>query len=158
MLFVMLGPIIIFGLIGIVLLWAAVSDTRKKWRRRRFLVHTTGQVSQIVRGSAVPSATHTRFPVIRFMNQEGTVISFKSSLGYSLPKYSYQTRRIAPPYQIGQNIRVCYDPGGVLPPMIDSWWAHWFLPLSLGVGGALFLVVAWLLWVQSSERILSMVR
>ena len=155
MLFLMLGSIIIFGMIGIVLLWYAFWDSLKKWRRRHLLIRTIGQITHLE--SAMSATSRASFPVIRFMNQEGRVISFKSSFGYRVPKYSYQPHRYRSPYRIGQNIAVCYDPGGVLPPMIDSWMGHWSIPLGMGVGGALFLVVAWLLWVQSSERILSMV-
>ena len=139
-----LAPII-FGLIGIFSLWYAFWDSLKKWRRRHLLIRTIGQVTHLER--AMSASRGVRFPVIRFMNQEGRVISFKSSVTYSMPKFSYQPHRYRSPYRIGQNIAVCYDPGGVLPPMIDSWMGRWFIPLGTGVGGALFLGLAWRIWV-----------
>ena len=138
-------PVIIFGLVGIFLLWYACWDSLRTWRQRHLFIRTIGQVTHIE--SAMVVRSRASFPVIRFMNQEGRVISFKSSVGYVIPQRPRQRHRYKPPYRIGQNIAVCYDPGGVLPPMIDSWMTRWLSPLSTGVGGALFLALAWRIWV-----------
>ncbi len=115
--------------------------------RRRSLIKSVGTIQDIekkhvqVSLKRASSRPHFSFiPIIRFTKDSGEVVEFRSEVG----DYGYETK-----YRVGQTMDVIYDPGGILQPMIDSWFARWgshFLIIVVGIifwGGAA--LVYWLI-------------
>lgn len=116
--------------------------------RCRRLVKAVGVIREIDKKS-VHFSTHRlsgppRFsfiPIIAFVKASGEQIEFRSEAG----EYAATTK-----YRIGQSIDVLYDPDGVMPPMIDEWFARWGVHIVMIFGGLLFLGGSSLVyWIQS---------
>lgn len=140
---------------GVFLCVQAIRSLLQLVRRLPHLIRTTGQISQVVR-KVVMNSSPSRFghgrssihhyPVIRFSNESGQIVSFQSAFGDT-----GATSR----YRYGQVIPIRYDPAGEIPPMIDSWAAIWLGLLSMFVAGVLFAGTAVVLWSVFHARIWS---
>ncbi len=141
LLWFMLGS---FALAGTYLI---LSGLRRLWTmtiRRGLLVKAVGTITAIekkqVHMSHARGHRYSFIPTITFTTDAGDALEFRSEVGDLAARSSYQ---------IGQKIDLLYDPTGILPPMIDIWFARWGAHILMVFSGFLFLggagLVYWIL-------------
>jgi Protein of unknown function (DUF3592) len=132
--------------------YVILSGLRRLWTmaiRRGLLVKAVGTVTSIEKKQVHMSHSHMSharanrysfIPTIAFTTATGDALEFRSEVGDLAARSSYQ---------IGQKIDVLYDPTGILPPMIDTWFARWGMHILMVFSGFLFLggagLVYWIL-------------
>ncbi len=111
---------------------------------RGLLVKAVGAVTAIGKKQVHMSHAHGNrysfIPTIAFTTDTGDAIEFRSEVGDLAARSSYQ---------VSQKIDVLYDPTGILPPMIDIWFARCGAHILMVFSGFLFLggagLVYWIL-------------
>jgi hypothetical protein len=125
-----------FASVGMLLI---LNGSRGLWtmvRRRGRLLRSVGTIRAIEKKAVSFTLKHSssrrRFsflPIITFAKDSGELVEFRSEVG----DYGFETK-----YRIGQTIDVLYDPAGIMPPMIESWFARWGTHLLIIIVGLIF--------------------
>ena len=143
--------LIAFPLCGVLLILHAIRGLRRTWMRGPYLQSAVSTVVAVERQRAIsspddsPSQPSTAYyPILRFTTESGEVKEFRSSFG-KLGDSS--------PYAIGTTIPVLYDLDGILPPVIDSWFAVWGVDLICLLAGPIFLGGAAIVYFAFGQRI-----
>ncbi|MBS1795309.1 MAG: DUF3592 domain-containing protein [Acidobacteria bacterium] len=126
-----------FALAGSGLIVAAVRELALKLRRRKYFRRTTGSIVRVERerhrrrpGEIRRRVAQYRFfPVVKFRNEAGAEIVFRSETG--------DGGRVSK-YRVGQRLPVVYDPDDRVPPMIDTFAGVWLPVVFLLLAGIVF--------------------
>jgi hypothetical protein len=137
---------------GLFCIVAGVRGLWTTWRRRAFLRAAEGiivgiKTEPVINDDSTSSELQRSYrPILRFTTEEGEVHEFVSALG----KIGTE-----PPYRKGDRLPVLYDPDGVLPPLVDCWFALWGFHLMLSAfAGPLFIGCSVLLCLAFGHRVL----
>jgi hypothetical protein len=127
-----------FFLGGVGLFAAGVRGLIRRFAARRRLRPAGGEIvriesRQVGVGSDSVRTMEYHYPEIRFRPEWGEETTFLSEIGAGAA---------AKRYAVGQKIAVLYDPGGEIPPMIDSWAGIWGPHLVRAIVGPLFIAAA----------------
>jgi hypothetical protein len=134
------GILIILMLGGILFLGVGVKGLVDSWRftanasgANGVVVEVVGVVERVQRGSG----DHTYYenvtffhPVVQFVTAREQVVRFQASEGHE--------KRST--YQVGDTVRIVYDPANPRDARLDTWFSRWgdpLIPVALG----LFMVV-----------------
>jgi Protein of unknown function (DUF3592) len=136
-----MGALILIGLlflmIGLaVLIYGAVSAVKQSRELAR-QVGATGTVVDLVKRVFNPGSSGVYCPVVEFTTAAGHPVRFESQFG-TMPAT----------HQVGQTVKVRYEPSDPQKAEVDSATSRWFVPgctigMGLGfmvLGGSLFLI------------------
>jgi hypothetical protein len=124
-----------FPLAGIILIQLSLRRLWTNFTRWPFLFRAEAEIIKVIRKDAIRSADdhsgprYAFYPVLRFQTAFGEFREFQSESGQGGDQS---------PYQIGSKLPVLYDPDNLMPPVIYSWGALWFIELVMILGGLLF--------------------
>ncbi len=143
--------VVLFGLIGLGLLRAAIGELLRVKRRCKRLLRMPGTVLTVVKeqryragsGSGSTSSYEMNyFPFVVFTTPAGERIEFRSELGETHQiRTKHGGAHIPPPpprWSDGQSIEVFYDPAGEMKPCLATGWALWFHGLGMLAAGFCF--------------------
>lgn len=82
------------------------------------------------------------FPTISYTPKDGVQRSYESHFGSNPPMY-----------EVGDTVRLYYDPADPAAVRIDSAMESWFFPANFGLGGMAFLILAALGYWNRTKRI-----
>lgn len=109
-----LGPVcLVLGVLAVV--WAVLAY-RSERRFEKTAQRATGVVQELIPERIQRTVMY--FPVIRFTTAAGVIVSVKSKSGRSGG------------YQVGQSIRVLYDPADPSNAEIDAPWSRWLIVIA----------------------------
>jgi hypothetical protein len=144
--------IVLSPLVGLFFIVAGVRGIWTTWKRRPFLRSADGiivgiKTESVINDDSSSSELQLSYrPILRFTTERGEVQEFVSEMG----KIGSES-----PYRKGDRLPVLYDPDGVLPPRIDSWFTLWGFHLILtGFAGPLFIGCSALLCLAFGHRVL----
>src|SRR5262249_21001758 len=136
----------LFGLMCIVI---AVRELWTTWRRRPFMRSATGIIVGVKQEPTIGSVEFESQPgyrpILRYTTETGEVRQFVSESGWTGRKSHYSRAAQLP---------VLYDPDGVLPPRINSWFALWGGHLLLIALGLISIGCGALIYVLFGQRVL----
>jgi hypothetical protein len=112
-----LAGAIIARLIGIGCLIGAIVAFVKQRRQRGEAVTTTGVVTGLTKRVMNPGSAAVYCPTVEFTALSGERISFESAFG-SMPAA----------YQVGQAVKIYYDPKNPAKAEVDSGLSRWLTP------------------------------
>jgi hypothetical protein len=136
-------------LVGLLFILVGVRGLWTTWRRRPLLRSAVGIIIGVRKDRAIgkdgPDLEWRYRPILRDTTETGEVREFVSETGQI---------GSASPYREGTQLSVLYDPGGVLPPRINSWFALWGTHLVLIAVGPAFIVCGALIYLMFGQRVL----
>jgi hypothetical protein len=144
------GVLIVFApLFGLVFIVVGVRGLWTTWKRRPFLRPADGIIIGVQEERVTDDDGHDQEwkyrPILRYTTETGEVKEFVSETG--------QIGRESP-YREGTQLPVLYDPDGVLPPRINSWFALWGTQLILIAVGPVFIGCGALIYLVFGQRVL----
>jgi hypothetical protein len=142
--------IVVIPLVGLFLIVGTVRRLWTTWKRRPYLRSAEGTVVGVKTDpsndmdSSEPQQRYR--PIIGFTTEKGEYRQFVAETG----KIASES-----PYRRGDQLRVLYDPDGVLEPLIHSWVALWGFHLFLAtIAGPLFIGCGVFLCLAFGHRVL----
>ena len=129
-----------FPLAGAIVIFAGVQGLWTTWRRRPSLRSAVGTIVGFEAEDAFEEVAY--YPVLRFTTESGKVKQFCSHIAGSTK------------YRIGATLPVLYDPDGIMPPTIDSWFALWGSYLLFILSGPIFFIGSALVYVAFRNRLM----
>lgn len=124
---------VIAGLISIGCLIAGIVALQRQRRQRGEAVTTTGVVTGLQKRILNPGSSGVYCPTVEFTALSGERVSFESAFG-NMPAG----------YQVGQTVKVFYDPREPAKAEVDSGLSKWLAPgcfLAFALGGCFFSVM-----------------
>lgn len=118
----------VFFLIGIASLGGAVVALVRANQRRSSWLTAQGTVVKMVQTTRTMQA-----PVVAFTSPRGPV-QFQSDVSSSPPAW-----------QVGEPVKVLFDPNDPSQAVIDSFWVRWLVPLLLGFFGGVFAFIGFVM-------------
>lgn len=119
---------LVFFFIGIASLGGGVVALVSANRRRSQWLMADGTVVKMVHTTRTMQA-----PVVAFTSPRGPV-QFQSDVSSSPPAW-----------QVGEPVKVLFDPNDPSQAVIDSFWVRWLVPLLLGLFGGVFAFIGFVM-------------
>lgn len=118
---------LIFGVIGVAMLGGAAFFRGKTAEELRTFLPADGVVTANIATRSGRNNSTTYSAQVRFTAKDGSTVTFKESFSSNPAAH-----------QVGDKVKVFYDPGNPQNARIDDFMNTWFLPLLLGGMGLIF--------------------
>ena len=122
---------VIFGVIGAAMLAGGAYARYTTAQEIRAFLPAEGVVTANIASRSGRNNSLTYAAQVRFTAQDGSTVTFKEGFSANPPAH-----------QVGDKLKVLYDPGNPQNARIDDFMNTWFLPLLLGGIGLIFGLVA----------------
>ncbi len=118
---------VIFGVIGIAMLAGGAYTRYTTAAEIRTFLPAEGVVTGNVASRSGRNNSLSYAAQVRFTTQDGSTVNFKESFSANPPAH-----------QVGDKVKVLYDPSNYQNARVDDFMNTWFLPLLLGGMGLIF--------------------
>jgi len=135
--FLLIG-VAIFGLVGLLSLYAAWRMAANTRAFQRTAAHASGVVTSLKEEASRNkdgSTSHAFYPIIKFQTPDGKNVTFTSDTAVDPHEYP-----------VGEPIKVLYDPANPQQVRLDSFDSLGAGPITLGIFGAGFVIGALLIY------------